>query len=170
MQAALEQVRNGAVRFSTVAKKLGGKKYPGGCYVCPCIVSTRHDMKIVHDETFAPILNIIRYRKFVRRHRLSQRSPAGLSSAIFTNDIREAELFLSARGGDCGIANVEHRHQRRGNRRRVRRRQRKPAVDAKAAAIPGKAYMRRQTATIKLRRRTSPGAGHQVRRIRTLHG
>ncbi len=57
-------------------------------------------------ETFAPILYVMRYRKFDEAIALQNGVPQGLSSAIFTNDVREAELFVSARGSDCGIANV----------------------------------------------------------------
>jgi aldehyde dehydrogenase (NAD+) len=63
-------------------------------------------LKIVHEETFAPILYITGYRKFDEAMAWHNEVPQGLSSAIFTNDVREAEQFLSARGSDCGIANV----------------------------------------------------------------
>jgi aldehyde dehydrogenase (NAD+) len=63
-------------------------------------------MKLVHEETFAPILYVIGYKKFEEAIACHNEVPQGLSSAIFTNDAREAELFLSARGSDCGIANV----------------------------------------------------------------
>jgi aldehyde dehydrogenase (NAD+) len=69
-------------------------------------VSAKHDMKIVHEETFAPILYVMSYRHFDDAIAWQNEVPQGLSSAIFTNDVREAELFLSARGSDCGIANV----------------------------------------------------------------
>jgi aldehyde dehydrogenase (NAD+) len=79
---------------------------PRGFYVRPCIVSARPNMKIVREETFAPILYVISYRKFDDAIAWHNEVPQGLSSAIFTNDVREAERFLSARGSDCGIANV----------------------------------------------------------------
>jgi aldehyde dehydrogenase (NAD+) len=60
----------------------------------------------VLQETFAPILYVLRYREFDYALRLNNEVPQGLSSAIFTNDLREAERFLSAGGSDCGIANV----------------------------------------------------------------
>jgi aldehyde dehydrogenase (NAD+) len=106
MQAALDQVRRegGQIRYG--GEKLGGRHYPGGCYVRPCIVAARHDLKIVHDETFAPILYVIGYRRFADAIAYHNEVPQGLSSAIFTNDVREAEQFLAARGSDCGIANV----------------------------------------------------------------
>jgi aldehyde dehydrogenase (NAD+) len=74
--------------------------------VTPAIVAARHDQKIVHEETFAPILYVITYRDFADAIAWQNEVPQGLSSAIFTNDVREAEIFLSARGSDCGIANV----------------------------------------------------------------
>jgi len=85
---------------------LNGAKYPGGCYVRPCLVTARHDMKIVHEETFAPILYVIPYRTFDQALAYHNEVPQGLSSAIFTNKLMEAEQFLSSRGSDCGIANV----------------------------------------------------------------
>jgi aldehyde dehydrogenase (NAD+) len=106
MQAALEKVgaEGGKILFG--GEPLVGPKFPGGCYVRPCIVSARHDMKIVHEETFAPILYVVGYRNFADAIAYHNEVPQGLSSAIFTNDVREAELFLSMRGSDCGIANV----------------------------------------------------------------
>jgi aldehyde dehydrogenase (NAD+) len=147
MQAALEQVRKEGGHILYGGEKLRGQKYPGGCYVRPCIVAARHDMKIVHDETFAPILYLISYRTFDQAIAYHNEVPQGLSSAIFTNDVREAEQFLACRGSDCGIANVN--------------------IGTSGAEIGGafggeketgggresgsdswKAYMRRQTATI----------------------
>ncbi len=106
MQDALEKVRaqGGKVLFG--GEKLSGAKFPGGCYVRPCLVAARPAMKIVADETFAPILYLICYKHFDEAMAIQNGVPQGLSSAIFTNDVREAEQFLSARGSDCGIANV----------------------------------------------------------------
>jgi aldehyde dehydrogenase (NAD+) len=106
MQSALDKVRAEGGRVLFGGEKLVGPKFPGGCYVRPCLVEARHDMKIVHEETFAPILYVIAYRKFEDAITYQNEVPQGLSSAIFTNDVREAELFVSARGSDCGIANV----------------------------------------------------------------
>jgi len=106
MQAALDRVREEGGKILFGGEKLGGPKFPGGCYVRPCIVAAEHDMKIVHEETFAPILYVISYKKCDDAIAYHNEVPQGLSSAIFTNDVREAELFLSARGSDCGIANV----------------------------------------------------------------
>ena len=106
MQAALGKVRAEGGKILFGGEKLVGPKFPGGCYVRPCIVAAQHNMRIVHEETFAPILYVISYEKFWDAIAYHNEVPQGLSSAIFTNDVREAELFLSARGSDCGIANV----------------------------------------------------------------
>jgi aldehyde dehydrogenase (NAD+) len=79
---------------------------PGGFYVRPALVETDAQAGTVLQETFAPILYVLRYRDFDEALRLNNEVPQGLSSAIFTNDLREAERFLSAAGSDCGIANV----------------------------------------------------------------
>jgi aldehyde dehydrogenase (NAD+) len=78
----------------------------GGLYVTPCIIEADNTWAIVQQETFAPILYAMSYRSIEEAIALQNAVPQGLSSAIFTNDVREAELFVSARGSDCGIANV----------------------------------------------------------------
>jgi aldehyde dehydrogenase (NAD+) len=79
---------------------------PGGCYVRPAIVEAAAQEGTVLQETFAPILYVLRYRQFDEAIALQNAVTQGLSSSIFTSDLREAELFLSAAGSDCGIANV----------------------------------------------------------------
>jgi len=106
MQAALGEIRQEGGQVIYGGEPLRGAPYPGGCYVRPCLVAARHDMKIVQEETFAPILYLIPYRSLDQAIAYHNEVPQGLSSAIFTNDLREAEQFLSARGSDCGIANV----------------------------------------------------------------
>lgn len=106
MQAALASVKKQGGELLYGGEPLDGPGYPGGCYVRPCIVAARHDLKIVHEETFAPILYVLSYRTLEEALNWHNEVPQGLSSAIFTNDLRESELFLSARGSDCGIANV----------------------------------------------------------------
>ncbi len=81
-------------------------KLAGGCYVTPCVAQATNDLPIVQEETFGPLLYLIEYDKFEQALEIQNAVPQGLSSAIFTNDFREAETFLSARGSDCGIANV----------------------------------------------------------------
>jgi aldehyde dehydrogenase (NAD+) len=78
----------------------------GGVYVRPAIVEADAQQGNVLKETFAPILYVLRYREFDEALALNNAVPQGLSSSIFTNDLREAEQFLSAAGSDCGIANV----------------------------------------------------------------
>jgi aldehyde dehydrogenase (NAD+) len=78
----------------------------GGMYVQPAIVEISPDAPIVQEETFAPILYVMGYETLDQAIEIHNNVPQGLSSAIFTNDIREAELFLSPSGSDCGIANV----------------------------------------------------------------
>jgi len=75
-------------------------------YVRPALVEIGGQTGSVERETFAPILYVIKYRDFDAVIELHNAVPQGLSSSIFTNDLREAEAFLSARGSDCGIANV----------------------------------------------------------------
>jgi aldehyde dehydrogenase (NAD+) len=85
---------------------LEGKGYESGCYVKPAIVEARNDMEIVQHETFAPVLYLIKYSAIEEAIELQNGVPQGLSSAIMTLNVREAELFMSAAGSDCGIANV----------------------------------------------------------------
>jgi aldehyde dehydrogenase (NAD+) len=79
---------------------------PGGFYVRPAIVEVPAQEGTVLQETFAPILYVLRYRDFDEAIALNNSVPQGLSSSIFTSDLREAERFVSATGSDCGIANV----------------------------------------------------------------
>jgi len=85
---------------------LEGSGYDSGCYVRPCIAEVRNDMAIVQHETFAPILYLMRYNELEDAVGMQNDVPQGLSSAIMTTNLREAELFLSSAGSDCGIANV----------------------------------------------------------------
>jgi aldehyde dehydrogenase (NAD+) len=85
---------------------LKGDAYTSGCYVKPCIAEVENHWPIVQHETFAPILYLIKYRDLSEAIALQNGVPQGLSSAIMTTDLREAELFLSVQGSDCGIANV----------------------------------------------------------------
>jgi aldehyde dehydrogenase (NAD+) len=86
----------------------GGEKLPhaGGCYITPCLVEVSGNLDIVKEETFAPVLYLMPYRTIEEAIALQNGVTQGLSSAIITNDQRESELFLSAAGSDCGLANV----------------------------------------------------------------
>ena len=114
---AIERVKGEGGEILCGGESLGGEEYPGGHYVTPCIAAARNEYEIVQEETFAPILYIIGYGRadataaeavdeVEEAIRIHNDVPQGLSSAIFTENVREAETFLSHRGSDCGIANV----------------------------------------------------------------
>jgi aldehyde dehydrogenase (NAD+) len=97
--------------FAAMQSVLGDKlervdAVAGGFYVRPAIVELKEQDGTVLRETFAPILYVLRYREIEQAIALNNAVSQGLSSSIFTSDMREAELFMSARGSDCGIANV----------------------------------------------------------------
>jgi aldehyde dehydrogenase (NAD+) len=97
--------------FNSMRDVLGGgiervDAVPGGYYVRPAIVEVSAQEGTVLKETFAPLLYVLRYRDIDEAIALNNAVPQGLSSSIFTNDLREAEMFMSAAGSDCGIANV----------------------------------------------------------------
>ncbi len=106
MQNAIKELQRAGGKIICGGEKLRGDKFPGGRYVRPCLATTRGDFKIIHEETFAPILYLIPYKNLADAIAQNNAVPQGLSSAIFTNDVREAEQFVSATGSDCGIANV----------------------------------------------------------------
>ncbi len=105
-QKALEAIKNQGGKMIVKGGVLTGKKYASGCYVLPCIAHIGNDMPIVQTETFAPILYVMSYSTLDEAIALQNNVPQGLSSAIMTTNLREAEQFLSAKGSDCGIANV----------------------------------------------------------------
>ena len=86
--------------------QLDGPGYESGCYVKPAIAEVNNDLDIVQHETFAPILYLMKYDTLDDAIAMQNDVVQGLSSAIMTNNVREAEAFLSAAGSDCGIANV----------------------------------------------------------------
>lgn len=85
---------------------LTGEQYISGCYVKPTIIEANAEMTIVKHETFAPILYVMKYDSFKEAIAIQNAVPQGLSSSIFTLNMRESEAFLSFAGSDCGIANV----------------------------------------------------------------
>ncbi len=104
---ALKQINKEGGKIIYGGKVLSGKGYRSGCYVEPAIAEVKNHYSIVQEETFAPILYLIKYKGNVDNAiKLQNDVVQGLSSAIFTNNLREAEKFLSAKGSDCGIANV----------------------------------------------------------------
>ena len=107
MQKALESAKSEGAQVIYGGEVLSGDAYKSGCYVRPAIVVADNKMQIVQEETFAPILYLIKYSGEVADAIAMQNDvKQGLSSAIFTNNIREAENFLAHWGSDCGIANV----------------------------------------------------------------
>lgn len=104
--AAIEQCKKEGGRFVVEGGLLEGKGYESGCYVKPCVAEAEPDYMIVQQETFAPILYLLRYKTIEEAIAIQNGVPQGLSSAIMTLNLREAEQFLSAGGSDCGIANV----------------------------------------------------------------
>lgn len=106
MDAALARAREQGGTVTGGGRASGPAIPEGGAYVHPAIVRISADAQVVQQETFAPILYIVTYETLEQAISLQNNVPQGLSSAIFTNDVREAELFLSATGSDCGIANV----------------------------------------------------------------
>jgi aldehyde dehydrogenase (NAD+) len=104
--AAIEQCRTEGGVFIVEGGKLEGEQYVSGCYVKPCIAEVEPHYNIVHHETFAPILYLMKYNNLDEAIAIQNGVPQGLSSAIMTDNLRESEQFLSYAGSDCGIANV----------------------------------------------------------------
>jgi aldehyde dehydrogenase (NAD+) len=103
MMAALQAAQTSGGQILT-----GGRRLPekGACFVEPTIVAMPEQTPLVCDETFAPILYLMEYQTLDQAIQIHNGVPQGLSSAIFTNDLRQSETFLSSGGSDCGIANV----------------------------------------------------------------
>ncbi|MEM6514641.1 MAG: aldehyde dehydrogenase family protein [Bacteroidota bacterium] len=106
-QSALEKVVDEGGTIIVEGGVLEGEGYQSGCYVKPAIAEAKPEYEIVQHETFAPVLYLLKYSGDVHNAIDIQNNVAqGLSSAIMTNNLREAEAFLSVQGSDCGIANV----------------------------------------------------------------
>jgi aldehyde dehydrogenase (NAD+) len=103
---AIEQCKQEGGRFVVEGGVLEGNGYESGCYVKPCIAEAQPEYSIVQHETFAPILYLLKYKTLSEAIYIQNAVPQGLSSAIMTLNLREAEQFLSYSGSDCGIANV----------------------------------------------------------------
>jgi aldehyde dehydrogenase (NAD+) len=103
---SIEKCKLEGGRFVVEGGTLEGEKYVSGCYVKPCIAEVENRYQIVQHETFAPILYLIKYKNIEDAIAMQNGVPQGLSSAIMTGNLREAEQFLSGQGSDCGIANV----------------------------------------------------------------
>jgi aldehyde dehydrogenase (NAD+) len=103
---AIETVKNLGGKILFGGEVLDGPAYKSGCYVRPCIAEAQPSYEIVKEETFAPLLYLMKYKEFYEAIHIQNEVTQGLSSAIFTMNMREMELFMSVRGSDCGIANV----------------------------------------------------------------
>ena len=103
---AIKTCKQQGGNFIVEGAVLEGAAYKSGCYVQPCIAEVLPHYTIVHNETFAPILYIMKYKTIEEAIAIQNSVPQGLSSAVMTLNLREAELFLSASGSDCGIANI----------------------------------------------------------------
>jgi len=104
--SAIEKGKLEGCNYIVEGGVLKGKGYESGCYVKPCIAEAKNHYEIVQHETFAPILYLLKYKTLDEAIALQNGVPQGLSSAIMTTNLREAEKFLSHAGSDCGIANV----------------------------------------------------------------
>ena len=103
---AIEKCKAEGGKFIVEGGVIKGKGFESGCYVKPCIAEAKNSFAIVQHETFAPILYLMKYKTIEEAIALQNGVPQGLSSAIMTGNLREAEHFLSQAGSDCGIANV----------------------------------------------------------------
>ncbi|MGZ5242950.1 MAG: aldehyde dehydrogenase family protein, partial [Bacteroidia bacterium] len=105
-QHAIEKVKKQGGHILFGGKVLQGEEYASGLYVQPCLAEVKHDLEIVQEETFAPLLYLIKYTSLDEAIQIQNNVRQGLSSSIFTQNMREMEIFLSVNGSDCGIANV----------------------------------------------------------------
>jgi aldehyde dehydrogenase (NAD+) len=103
---AIMDAENEGGRVLFGGKVLEGEGYESGTYVTPTLIEAKNHFRIVQEETFAPITYLLKYSRIEEAIAMQNDVRQGLSSAIFTNNIQEAHIFLSAKGSDCGIANV----------------------------------------------------------------
>jgi aldehyde dehydrogenase (NAD+) len=106
VQQSIQRLKSEGGEVLYGGERLEGPQYPGGAYMTPCLANAKPNFEIVCHETFGPLLYLITYRDFDEALAIQNGVPQGLTSSIFTNDVREAEKFMSAVGSDCGIANV----------------------------------------------------------------
>ena len=104
--SAIEKAKKEGANILVEGGVLNGDDYKSGCYVKPVIIEAKNHYKIVQEETFAPILYLMKYSDLEEAIEMQNDVKQGLSSAIMTTNLREAESFLSCSGSDCGIANV----------------------------------------------------------------
>src|SRR5439155_16020741 len=106
VQQSIQRLKDEGGEVLYGGERLEGEKFQGGCYMKPCLAIAKPNFKIVQEETFGPLLYLLTYRDFDEAIAIQNGVPQGLTSSIFTNDVREAERLVSAVGSDCGIANV----------------------------------------------------------------
>jgi aldehyde dehydrogenase (NAD+) len=106
MHVSLRELAASGGKILYGGESLRGPEYPGDNYVSPCVAEAKNDWPVVQRETFAPILYVLSYKDFDEAIEIHNQVPQGLSSAIFSSDIRETEKFISHKGSDCGIANI----------------------------------------------------------------
>jgi len=106
MMAAIERVKESGGKIIYGGEKQTIPGYEDGFYVTPCIAEAENEWQIVQDETFAPILYAIKIKDYEDAISKQNSVPQGLSSSMFTSNLYAAETFLSHRGSDCGIANI----------------------------------------------------------------
>jgi L-aminoadipate-semialdehyde dehydrogenase len=106
VQHSIQRLKDEGGEVLYGGERLEGEKFSGGCYMTPCLANAKPNFDIVCHETFGPLLYLMTYRDFDEAIAIHNNVPQGLTSSIFTNDVREAEKFLSTVGSDCGIANV----------------------------------------------------------------
>ena len=106
MQNSLAQALQDGGRLLTGGQRQLQQEFPQGFYVTPAIVDMPAQTAIVRHETFAPVLYVLTYEELEQAIALNNDVPQGLSSCIFSNDLREVEAFLGAAGSDCGMTNV----------------------------------------------------------------
>ena len=142
-EAALRAVTEQGGSILVEGGRLTGAGYESGCYVKPAIAQVNNDMAIVQHETFAPILYLMTYETLDEAIAMQNNVAQGLSSAIMTNNVREAEAFLSSAGSDCGIANVNI-----GTSGAEIGGEKETGGGRESGSDAWKVYMRRQTNTI----------------------
>jgi aldehyde dehydrogenase (NAD+) len=106
VQESIQRLKDEGGEILYGGERLDGEKYPGGCYMTPCLANAKPNYEIVCHETFGPLLYLMTYRDFEEAIAINNGVPQGLTSALFTQNALEAEKFMSATGSDCGIANV----------------------------------------------------------------
>ena len=106
MQDSIKSAQSQGGTVVTGGERMPVKGMKGGYYSMPALIDMPEQSEVVQHETFAPILYVMTYKDLDEAIAMNNSVPQGLSSCIFTTDMREAENFLSAAGSDCGIANV----------------------------------------------------------------